>query len=203
MQSSVTKYVHPSYALRHWDSDHNMTCRPTGDVLQQDSIYPLASLNSHFTDGVMMAFRFPVIGVTLDSVSNSLWKIWVNGHRFFGGKNWRVNMCIDTMESQGLSSRRMRLSPQAVGSRSENSLRYGNLTKDCDFSTMAADPSLLFTCFFFWIWKSSKTFAGCLSILSLGTQRASSNYSKSLGPGTLGTRLILLPITIIMPLMFK
>lgn len=72
MQSSVTKYVHPSYALRHWDSDHNMTCRPTGDALQQDSIYPLASLDSHFTDGVMMAFRFPVIGVTLDSVSNSL-----------------------------------------------------------------------------------------------------------------------------------
>lgn len=151
-----------------------------------------------------MAFRFPVISVTLGSVSNSLWKIWVNGHRFFWEKNWRVNMYIDTMESQGLSSRGMRLSPQAVDSRSESSFRYGNLTKDYDFLLCLLIPACCSPAFFFfWIWKSSQTFEDCPSILSLGTQRASSNYSKSLGPGTLVTHLILLPITIIMPLMFK
>ena len=98
-----------------------------------------------------MAFRFPVIGVTLDSVSNSLWKIWVNGHRFFGEKNWRVNMYIDTMESQGLSSRGMRLSPQAVGSRSESSFRYGNLTKDYDFLLCLLIPACCSPAFFFFL----------------------------------------------------
>lgn len=201
MQSSVTKYIHHSYALRYWDRDHKMTCKSTGDGLQQDMfIDPLASLNSHFTDGAHAGRLCSLLSVSLyilylTAFERSGWMLI----GFTGGKNWRV-MYIDTMESQGLPSRGMRLSPQAVGSRSE----IWKLNKGLWFSTMAADPSLLLTCFFsFWIWKSSKTFAGCLSILSLGTQRASSNYCKSLGPGTLVTRLILLPITIIMPLMFK
>ena len=60
MQSSVTKYIHHSYALRYWDRDHKMTCKSTGDGLQQDMfIDPLASLNSHFTDGAMLAVYVP------------------------------------------------------------------------------------------------------------------------------------------------
>lgn len=71
IQSSITKYIHPSYALRYWESNHKLACKPPGDALYQDSTYPLTSLSSHFTDRAMLAFRFPVISVTLNSVSNS------------------------------------------------------------------------------------------------------------------------------------
>lgn len=132
MQSSITKYIHASYALGSWESDHKMGCKLTGDALYQDSTYFLTSLSPHFIDGVMMAFGSPIMSVIIHSVSSSPWKVWINSYKSLWGKNWRVNVYIyDGAAWSFLEG--IEFPFQSLGSESENCLRSGNSTKDCHF----------------------------------------------------------------------